>query len=236
MYLNVDTIQQSIDDGDVKKFAAFLWFKTRYSNSCYYKWSFKSISDKTKMSRTAVRKYIPEFIKLGWCREHSKNLIFKKTKELYATKINQYVKINTNGKIQDILNELYFVVLKRKANQFDYVKKLWKDKSNGKVQSSNHYKQIRKVCKGREIKTSAIQGFSFSLSKIANLFNTSPSTASRIMQTLNKKGKFMRMSNYEVFGNIKYKPWLKEKLRWDNGIFITKSGNVTKKLCNSYIF
>ena len=138
--------------------------------------------------------------------------------------------------MRDILEELFLALLKRKANQFDFVKQLWGDKRNGNTESVGHYKKIQKFCKGREVKQSAIQGFSYSLSKCANLFNTSIPTTSRILRSLYKKGKFVTVKNSVVLGSIKKSRGMREALNHVPGAFVSSSGLIIKKLCNSYIF
>lgn len=225
----------------MKCLAAFIFFKSRYSNSCYYGWSINSIARKTGLSRTSVRKYITFFMVRGWCEDHQGNLLFKKTGTLYCNNKklkNQYVKINItkNSSITEVLDELYYCLLKRSADRFEYMKKLWEDKTCGHYPDLQHYKTVKKRCHGREIKSGEIPGYQMSLKKISELFKVSISAASRIIKRLNTANKVLVRNNHVCLGNIINQPWLRHAFKWDPGTYISGKGFVVRKLANSYVF
>jgi hypothetical protein len=60
------------------------------------------------------------------------------------------------------------------------------------------------------------------------------SGAGRIMKRLVDVGLVQKFHNYRNFGNINDKPWLSNALRWNNELFVSKDGFVSKRLANSY--
>lgn len=240
MYIRTEIIQEAIASEETKLLAAFLFFKKKYANSAYYKWSLKSIAHKLNVSRGLVRKYVPAFIERGWCRVEGTGkdtaLIFNRTAGLYPTKHSKSLKVNTGGTIKEILGELLLAVLKNKAAQFGYVKEHWNDKNKENIQSVYHYRKLKKVCTGRKIDSCVKSGFSFSMSGIAKLFNTSTSTASRTIKALKQKGKVTATLHFETVGTVKKNPGLNRSSRWEVGTFVNFFGKVIKRYSNSYEF
>jgi DNA-binding Lrp family transcriptional regulator len=233
--LNVEILSCAAAHGEIKKLAVFMHFKNLYSNSCYYNWSIKNLAKKSGLSRTACGRYVKMFLKDGWCVDRDGNLSFVSIGKIYEIS-KKGVRMDFDAKnkgYKQIQEELQLLILKVTRSRFEYVQKMQDDKNLGNYVSPKTIR-MRKRYNVKEIQICESLGFSISIKKIAKIFATSLSGAGRIMKRLVDVGLVQKFHNYRNFGNINDKPWLSNALRWNNELFVSKDGFVSKRLANSY--
>lgn len=175
------------------KYANFVYLKTIYSNSCFYKYSVKNLADKTKKSRTFIKQNITFFLQHGWCRMHGKNLIFNTNnhlKQLYEITENRKCKLEFRD-LESLKLSIYSKLIINKKKQVDYIIKMKHDLLNPcKLKT---YKRAIKRFKGENVKIN--EKFTISFASLADLFNCSKSFAFRIIEKLINSNYLQKQKN-----------------------------------------
>lgn len=176
------------NSGRLKDFAAFLYLKSIYSNSCVFNYTQKSLADKSNMSIASVRKYIKSFLNSGWCKIHGKNLVFVKLNKFDHHKKKMLFKFSVANNIKQIVKDLQLVILRNKQSQFNRYKQLGLDLYTPPNLQS--YKTALKTVKRRGIDVKKLPGekdlMTISMSKIASLLGCSVGSAYNRIKELKK--------------------------------------------------
>lgn len=243
MKINSCLIQKSIEYGELKELSTFLYFKHIFTNSCIYDYSQQSLSIKTGLSRTFIKKHISFFLDNGWAFFHGKNLMLAKVSKIDDNKKKLIIDINTDRGYKYILEQLQCAYLKHKANQAKWYSNLCHDLN--KMTSSQRNKKIKTLSKKLDrfrynekkqfFGESGNSKFRLSFKKIAEWFNCSVGKAHSIIKGLCQTG-FIDYSVFYESIKVKVKYEINERLEADKKAFYTKSGYVCRVLCSEYVF
>jgi hypothetical protein len=242
-----------------RELAVFLKLKLHFHNSVIYNYStrtIRSVSEKTGISISSVRKYINIFIDCGWCHLQGNNLILKSlieiakmcgcvsTKKKYdkigKIKKTEKLVIKKTHNVKDIICEIRFQVVLKKKRVVDKYVELCRDYEKSKTLKSkkaflDFIKKIKKM--NRYFlgdKTFILKnGWSATLKTIArNIGRMSKSTACRMMKhsQLNKRVE-IKMGEFKFIE--KYDPLLNKRLPENTFVFM---GHICKREVNKYTF
>jgi len=238
MQLSVTSILELQQQGNLKKFATFMYLKQLYKNSCIFNYNINSLSTKSGLSRNKIRSNIKYFISKGWCTIHSGNLVFTKWDSRVKGQWIIRDKNRFSGKsIKEITTILLSIILKQKNSQFNYIQEIKSDLEKSKSTKFIALADYKKAIKAKSrysIKPGESENFKMSIKSISKLFNVSMSSVSTMI------GQMQRMALVTVIG---YYP---ERLAYAtkkaitsiedvSGIFV-HSNTIWKKKCNDYIF
>ena len=229
----------SLFEGDEQR-ALALFFKAKkaYKNSCYYDWTYKSLSEKLRLSVYIVKKYIPILIDKGFAYEHNGNLIFKSTFKIINDNEDCVYKkgwhelnIKFNDSLGTILNEIYLVSIKQELSHQQYHIQKKTDcnlaqKENAYI-SKNKKRQIKDYVNEYGLPGEVSQDTVLGLRKIANICNISLGKANKIIKELESKGKIKTKVISTVLKkdvSEKYLDVLRDAYKNEIGHFFVKNG------------
>lgn len=189
----------SLSIDDKRAFALLLKIKAKYSNSRVFDYSISSLSKSINVSRYSVQKYVDTIISNGWGYiTNNDQLVMVSFKKIFkgATFKEYSVDIYPNDTINEIVDKINFIILKRNISQQDYVKtfKGYEHYSsidcNKKKLSLKDYKKLKRV---RKNNPSLLRGVFvdfnvIGMRKLAKLLNCSLSSASSFIKRLVKDG------------------------------------------------
>lgn len=244
MRINQLNIKEIAKDDNLKSFAAFLYFKSLYSNSCCYNYSEYKLSGKrlidgttVKLSKTAIRRWVNKFIDLGWCRMHDKNLIFNSLNSIGTQKKKLMVEVPQikNRSIKTILDWLYWQILKLKQQSFDFFKRLGHDKIRA---SSTAWKAKKRLLKKNVVRFIPKESDMLTISNtnIAKSLGVSKTRANGIILRLKKRGaiKVFNGGTEVVKMDLSLgKEYIKALILSKNPTYVHKDNMYFKK-CNMY--
>lgn len=237
--INIILTADLAEKGLLKEFAFFLYFKSKYRNSCIFDYSQKSVSEKFDLSRPIVKKYVDKLLKLGWCEMHHGNLIFKKLKNIdtfYHKRIYR-LRVSQRGGVKGVLRTLRLLVLKNKQISFDSLKQLKLDLSTpsnlGVLKRAK--KLVKKIGVVPEKLPSQEDRLRISMRKFAKMFGCSQGMAYNIIRDFKENGDIVCIPG----GNVRLKkakcPYLvRNFLRQTKGTFYI-NGGIYKPQCNEYV-
>lgn len=182
MTIGLNTVKELQSKGKIKALATFIYLKSIHSNSCFFKPTLYSLSKKTGLSRTLLRKYLAYFIDQGWCEYHSGNLIFKNVKKAGLMSGKRYV-IKSKSIKENVLY-LQSLILKQRAAQYDWVRKVQRDIKQ--PSSVNDYKKAKQAYKKVNFNKSANAPFSMSITNIGLMYGVSRSKAFQIVRDMKR--------------------------------------------------
>lgn len=134
MKANYLLIQHFNDNGVLRYYAAWLYFKRVFANGCFYKST--NIASVLGLSKNTTQKYIKFFLDNGWASYHCGNFRLcgkGSLKNLYGITLFNDVRLKMFGTITEILNSLRYVILEVKFKQFEYIQRSYRDLVNPKT-------------------------------------------------------------------------------------------------------
>jgi hypothetical protein len=210
--LNISLVDESIEKGLEVQLAAFIKLKSIFRNSCYFDWSYRSISRKSGISTTTLRKCIPVFLEKGWCRVHCGNLVFNKISVVDSGGKGKFrvvlrIEIKEEESYRDLVKRIRILLIERKYNCFQAAKNICRDYQNARNLDS--YKKAKKAVERGWVrkKVSCNDRFFMSNESIGKMFGRSASTASRLQKYGREKGvlkveaNIKRVSMYEALND-----------------------------------
>lgn len=169
-----------------------------FRNSCIYNYNVHSLSKKSKISRTAIRRNIAIFMERKWCKMHHGNLIFRHLGDiLFEEGIfnnsgdlctrNTFVVVEISDKNKNHLSKLFYLELfKNKLRQIKMVAGKACDliDPKGKDALDSHRKALKyfRGTNRSDIFLLNENTISLSLRKISKLFHCSISKAQKLIQ------------------------------------------------------
>lgn len=243
MKVNSCLIQDAVEAGYIKELAIFIQMKQTFVNSCIYNYTQQSLSEKTGFSRTFIRKHVAFFIKHKWVLFHGENLILKKLSEIDSVnKQKSIIDINKSKSYKEILEQLQYAYLKRKAEQAKWYSSLCRDLNKvTEEQRLRIEKKLSRKFPHLRIKQKKSYGesgndrFRISIAKIAKWFGCSVGKAHGIIKTLCMTGYLDYTVRY-ITVKVKSTYEAKQRLIMDGKSFFTKRGYVCRVACNEYVF
>lgn len=242
MRVSTNYILELQQQGNLKKFATFIYMKALFKNSCVFKYNIKSLAKKSKLSRHIVRKNINFFLEQGWCKIHCGNLIFTKysrTPQVEKEWIIRKKDIFIGKSIKEITTLLLSLVLKQEQNQFNWIQEIKHDLEKSRTSewiSPKDYKKAIKAQKKYGIKSGESENFKISIHKISLMFNTSKATVCNILKQMQRM-KLVRVIGYypEYIGQCTAQMW-KSVCDTPGLIWLSHKNMAFIKKCNEYEF
>lgn len=240
--INVAMVRDLQREDNLRKLAVFMKMKSIYSNGCFFNATYASLSEKSDISITVLKKCIKFFIERGWCRKHGNNLVFNKIKDIDVMDREknifdvQYIKIKKDDTYRDVFKKLKLLLVKAIHDAFEIKKKQSKDYliTDDSVKLSAHKSAVRAYRDGRLTKLiSETEKFKISNRKVGSLIKRSKSTGSRLLSYGQKVGMLKREVDV-VATNIPASAVTFVEMGM--GYFVSKSGTVMKQSCNVVTF
>lgn len=235
MKTNIKLIQYLNDNNLLRAYAVWLNLKHVHINSKYYDCSLLKLSKHSGISRNGLRKYVDHFKQLNWIREEGKNLVFishTKLKALCGVKLTWDIRVSA-GKVNELINNLRFEILKNKQRQFNFIKEKLVNRSNPTGKNAlQKYKAAVKACLKFGVNTAGEvpKNLKISLIKLSSILNISPAGVSRLISKFVLAGKCQRISNKKTIGY--HNTWLSH-LPENHYQY---RGFIVSVECNQYIF
>jgi hypothetical protein len=164
----------------LKHYAVWIYLKSKFSNSCYYKYNKAKMARDGGVSRSLIQKYVPMFLRWDWCSLHCGNLVFNKHSQLPDKKEKKRTLLLIRHECQEwsidgLLDAIRVFLIKNAQRR--------------QVHATDKKRGDRRIRAARE----SFQGLSFSVLKAAKLFRTSVTNGGRILRDLAKKGWYERI-------------------------------------------
>jgi len=196
MNINAYQIEYHISQKELKEYATFCYFKYLYRNGCIYNYTSIKLATKCKYSASFIRKSIKTFIAKGWCSMHGNNLIFNKSTSFNGTesKIRLYNEVNIKRiSIKEILEYFELQIIGLHDSKFSKIKKLKRDLKSNKIsirhKAEDYADSIGKKTKAqRDTLPDETAKLKLSNGKLSRIFGCSAGKASKIVNTLARKG------------------------------------------------
>lgn len=215
--------------------AAFLLFKSKYSNSCVYDYTENSLAQKTGLSRSSVRKYIKYFVSRGYVHYHGKNLVFNKLKDVDGIDHKDLTIIEPRGlTITQITRILYKELLKRRQRGFEFARQLNRDLTTACYKTQRRAKILKKRLNREKKLPGENDDLCLSFKSLAALLNCSKSKAHGIINHF--KRDFAIVSSQKVVLAKGISRNVARVLLMDNPGAFFYNGAVIKNSCNKYFF
>lgn len=225
------------DSGQLRKFATFIYIKSQFKNSCVYKYTQQSLSEKTGISRSAIRKYVKFFLDSGWCRLDHGNLIFNKMRVLDKNEKRIISDVKIRIGIKELIIDLQLLLLKHKQAQFNRIVRLGieiKDpKSIKPHQSANRI--VKKYGYNVDKLPSERAKLQISIKKLSEWLNCSVGKVSQLLKSLQKRGLISITKVRNIVGYSKTFEGAKALLNMNENSYYSR-GYIVKVSCNYYNF
>jgi hypothetical protein len=235
--INAVNLKTMVDSGHLKDYATFLWLKGLYSNSCILNYTQKSLSIKSGISLSGVRRYVKLFLDKGWCRMHKGNLVFNKLKTFDHNKKKIIFKFQINDSVKQVLKDLQLFLLKKKQEDFYKLVKLSSDLS--KPQNNKVYKNALKRVKKHDINKESLPGegteFSISMKKIALVLGCSIGSAAGKIKQMRQEGLVWCVTGRKEIMPVKDPYYIKWLLNVHPNSYY-HNGFIYSVCCNKYKF
>ncbi len=194
MKVGITTIQNMTKSVDGKKnkklrqYAAFLYLKSLYKKGCCYDYTQIKLAGDSGLSRASISRLVSAFIKYGWCHKHGENLMFKGRKHYKKQGFNKTFELQGTT-IKEIINELYYIILKVKQGQLDKLKSVGRAIKTAKSSKvKRRLDDFLEKCNKKKIDLpSQNDTLRFSSLTLGKMFGCSKSQAHRIIGGLGKK-------------------------------------------------
>lgn len=236
MKTSLGLIQYLVDNNLVRHYAAWLKLKSLHSNGCIYNYNSNKLHNKSNLSNNSVRKYVSFFLSEKWCSIRHGNLCFakeSKVRRLCEVKIGKFIKLNNHSKIQDIVSEIRYILIKNKHDQFIYLREKTNDLRNPKGDDAlaKHKKSLKffKKSSSRPIEGESF-GYKVSFLKIGQHLNLSKSSAYYLIKKKQEEGKVKKTTST----NKLYKLESKQMEKYLPNAHYVYNGFVYKVGCNKY--
>lgn len=211
--------------------------KSCFSNSCIYNYTQKSLAAKSGLTIGKVRKYVPFFIKMGWCRKHGKNLVFNKVSTCYKAEkvIKAWFVIKRD--IKAVFNDLTLLIFRHKQQGFERIRQIGRDINNSQISESER-RRMNRILDGLGLKTNDVprgnDKMKLSIQTIAQTIGMSVGTAHALITNWKRSGDVWCESDREVmcFCNNKKMAYMAAE---QYGGFVM-NGYVIRVGCNRYDF
>ena len=195
MDVNTYIIEHHSAKGNLRKLAAFIFFKNIYVNNTFYKFNYTNTCKKTGLGRHVVKTSIDFFIKEGWCDYIGDKLYFKRLDDTVEEQIKRYsLKHDVNGSINAIYYQLVALLFKRKKEQHDW---LWKTRNNDRKMFRDQWGQLPSVYETFD--------FFLSYTRAGSLLGRSATTAYRVLKEMEKIG--LAQIRKKTLGFLKRAMW-----------------------------
>ncbi len=242
MQINVVNLKVLSDKGLLRHLAVFITIKYKYRNGCIYKYTQESLSQKTGISRSAIRKYVKFFLDNGWCELHKGekspniSLVFKGLGKFDKEPKRVLADIESNG-IKNLIQQFQLLILKHKQAQFNRVKEL-----SAEINTATNikcYKSAKKMAKKYNYNVDKLPPrnakLKMSVKSIAKWLNCSVGKAVKVLYDLRFKGLITIIKCRNVIGKSHIKAQIDRWLADNKNSFCVK-GRVIQVSCNEYIF
>ena len=235
--VNIAGLKMLGEQGLLKDFAVFISFKRIYSSGTVYAKSYRKLAAKLNTSVHSVKKYIPKFITLGWCRWHSDNLVFNSVKLITAIRGGRYKKVDWVATPKKIFQQFSELILKSLEDGLEWAKRLRRELNEPTV-SNTRKNKIRDVLdeigkKERELPTEKAW-LKLSVNRFSKKLGVSAGTAHASLKKMRTDGLLRCRYKREVVGNFS-RSNVNRACRDMGGAYVVGSCVFTVK-CNEYKF
>jgi hypothetical protein len=173
-------VRQFTGERLLRHYSTWLYLKRLYSNGCIFNYTIAGLSKKSGLSRTAIRKYVADFLKRGWCRMHHSHLVFNNQQNIAGKKLRICNLTPLTDTVKGIYDALCaFIICEYQSHQLYRIKQKQRDAHR----SGGCASVVPTMCTIR-------QG--------ARLFQLKPRSANRIFLKLQGQGWFSRDSRYTI--------------------------------------
>jgi len=235
--VNVLNIKSMSDKGLLRELAVFMFIKSQFKNSCVYDYTQQSLSDKTGISRSAVRKYVKFFLDNNWCRIHKGNLVFTGLKNFDDNKKKIITDLKIRIGIKELIVDFQLLLLKHKQAQFNRMSDYRRDLNNPSnvSQYKAALKAVKKYGYDKDKLPDANARLQISIKKLSEWLNCSVGKASMIIKKLQKRGLISVIRCKQTIMKTMCPNTIKALLSVHKGSYY-RNGYVTKVCCNFYSF
>jgi biotin operon repressor len=212
--------------------------KLTFRNSVVYapNKSLRLLAKKLGVSHTQVSKYIKQLKEQGLLVEHSGNLVFVSKKELGALRKGNKIAvfIDKKASVKQISDMLKFSVLKKNAEQQQFMLKLKSDLKSDK--GFVDVKKVRKYIYSKPgEKTDPNVNFVISNENLAKKLNVSSQAISYLKKKWHKMGLVQFYRQFKKVGTTKAKEsWFNKQCNVE-GLFCSNRGVIYKSLPSKFI-
>lgn len=235
LYINVFNLENLGRKKQLKDFAIFLHLKSKFNNSCYFKYSHRQYAKDVGLSVNTARKYVKMFVDRGWCRWHHGNLVFNRLRQFNENPIKKILPFNVMGGIQKIYEELCYEIMIHKQMQHEELIKVNADHKSPR--NLEDFKIAKKIIEKRKIKVEDLPGvgdrMKLSVKRIASMFGCSAGSAVNMIKRLKKRGVVWCINRGRQILSSKCKRSVWEALNIPGTYY--HNGVVFKVFCNEYV-
>jgi transposase len=234
-------LEELHNDGKTSHLAHFIYLKSMFSNSRFYNYSQDRLAEKSKLSKSTIRKYVNFFLKNGWCKIAHKHLVFNKLEDLAAEKYRIRLKVIIRGTtVKSIKQSIIVHLLKLKTKRSEWFLNLRLDQllcqKNPATRIMDKYPDLGLA--DVNIGETGTNGKNkVSYRKVAKWLNCGLGTAYNTVNSLcDANLMFKTKHGYRVlkWGSKKYE--IAKKEGSTGKMFMSKRGFVIEIRCNSYDF
>ncbi len=222
-------------NNDIRTLATIIYLKSKFSNGCFYGKTVRELAGKLKVSKSCAAKYLK--ICRRYLKTHNGNtsiMSFKAICRGFGLDRVKGLSVNKVGSVKEIENEIYYLILKNKSNQFDYIKKKSSDLQNPKGAYAHLLLKSAKRFMRSRTPIGEMTKYSVSFKKIALHLGTSVGTAYNFVMKLVKSDKLIKISSFNSNGKIIR--CMIELFSGKDGDFISRCLNQIKVKPNEYVF
>lgn len=235
--INIHSLSSIGQAGHLKAFSAFLIMKSCFSNSCIYNYTQKGLAAKCGLTIGKVRKYVPFFIKMGWCRKHGKNLVFNKVKACHSVHKGLYIPFEVKRDIKAVFNDLTLLIFRHKQHGFERIRQIGRDIDNSQI-SEGERRRLNRVLDGLGLKTNNVprgnDKMKLSIKSIADGIGVSVGSAHSLVTGWKRSGDVWCESDREVIAYCRNKRVAYMAAEECGGFVL--NGYVIRVGCNRYDF